>query len=249
MMKRILLLSAAVMGICSAVKAQSVTYSHDDAKMNQITVMEIGSGGLTPSMYYTVLHKSYQKSASSKNKLAFRTAAGLNLYAQVDDAETLDSALNKRAKIEALNVADRSGGALDLAWVAESGKLNNKMADFERNIRRVLEVGGTANEQEHWKEYYNVYQSAIKAAQNAYMPNAQRKKEYLRIYADVARKNETLILYIVRLSNARKTSELLTATGNIENYKAQIVRNALSRWRCGLEYQQTWTGRINNRMT
>ena len=230
-MKRILLLSAAVMGICSAVKAQSVTYSHDDAKMNQITVMEIGSGGLTPSMYYTVLHKSYQKSASSKNKLAFRTAAGLNLYAQVDDAETLDSALNKRAKIEALNVADRSGGALDLAWVAESGKLNNKMADFERNIRRVLEVGGTANEQEHWKEYYNVYQCAIKAAQDGYMPNVQRKKEYLRIYADVARKNETLILYIVRLSNARKTSELLTATGNIENHKAQIVRNALSRWR------------------
>lgn len=231
MMKKILLLSAVVMGICSAVKAQSVTYSHDDAKMNQITVMEIGSGGLTPPMYYTVLHKSYQKSASSKNKLAFRTTAGLNLYAQLDDAEALDSALNKRAKIEALNVADRSGGALDLAWVAESGKLNSKVADFERNIRRVLEAGGTANEQEHWKEYYNIYQCAIKAAQNAYMPNAQRKKEYLRIYADVARKNETLILYIVRLSNARKTSELLTATGKIENHKAQIVRNALSRWR------------------
>lgn len=230
-MKRILLLSAAIISICSAVKSQSITYDHDDAKMNQITVMEIGSGGLTPALYYNVLHKSYQKSASSKNKLIFRTTAGLSLYSQVDDAEALDSALNKRAKIEALNVADRSGGALDLAWVAESGKLNSKMADFERNIRRVLEVGGTANEQEHWKEYYNVYQCAIKAAQNAYMPNAQRKKEYLRIYADVARKNETLILYIVRLSNARKTSELLTATGNIENHKAQIVRNALSRWR------------------
>lgn len=230
-MKRILLLSAVVMGIFPIVKAQSVTYSHDDSKMNQITVMEIGSGGLTPSMYYTVLHKSYQKSASSKNKLAYRTAAGLNLYAQVDDAETLDSALNKRARIEALNVADRSGGTLDLAWVAESGKLNSKMADLERNIRRVLQVGGTANEQEHWKEYHNVYQCAIKAAQNAYMPNAQRKKEYLRIYADVARKNETLILYIVRLFNARKTSELLAATGNIESHKAQIVRNAFSRWR------------------
>lgn len=231
MMKRILFLSAAVMGICPLVMAQSVTYNHDDAKMNQITVMEIGSGGLTPSLYYNLLHKSYQKSASSKNKLAFRTTAGLNLYAQVDDAEALDSALNKRAEIEALNVADRSGGALDLAWVAESGKLDSKMADFERNIRRVLEVGGTTNEQTHWAAYYNVYQSAIKAAQNAYMPNAQRKKEYLRIYADVARKNETLILYIVRLSNARKTSELLAATGNIENHKAQIVRNALSRWR------------------
>ena len=230
-MKRILFLSAVVMSVCSLVKAQSVTYNHDDAKMNQITVMEVGSGGLTPSLYYTVLHKSYQKSASNKNKLAFRTTAGLNLYAQVDDAEALDSALHKRAEIETLNVADRSGGALDLAWVAESGKLTNKMADFERNIRRVLEVGGTANEQEYWAAYYNVYQCAIKAAQDAYMPNAQRKKEYLRIYADVARKNETLILYIVRLSNARKTSELLVASGNIVSHKAQIVRNALSRWR------------------
>lgn len=231
-MKRLLFLSAVVMGICTiTTKAQSVTYNHDDAKMNQITVMEIGSGGLTPSLYYTLLHKSYQKSASNKNKLVYRTAAGLNLYVQVDDAEALDSALNKRAEIEALNVADRSGGTLDLAWAAESDKLNSKLADFERNIRRVLEVGGTANEQEHWKEYYNVYQCSIKAAQNAYMPNAQRKKEYLRIYADVARKNETLILYIVRLSNARKTSRLLAATGNTENHKAQIVRNALSRWR------------------
>jgi len=231
MMKRILFLSAMVMGICSIGKAQSVTYNHDDAKMNQITVMEIGSGGLTPSLYYTLLHKSYQKSASTKNKLAYRATAGLNLYAQVDEAEALDSALNQRAKVEALNVADRSGGTLDLAWMAESGKLNSKLADFEQNIHRVLEVGGTANEQTHWKEYYNAYQCAIKAAQNAYMPNAQRKKEYLRIYADVARKNETLILYIVRLSNARKTSELLAATDNRENHKAQIVRNALSRWR------------------
>lgn len=230
-MKRILFLLVMIMGICSVVMAQSVTYNHDDAKMNQITVMEIGSGGLTPSLYYTLLHKSYQKSASSKNKLAYRTTAGLNLYAQVDEAEALDSALNQRAKIEALNVADRSGGTLDLAWMAESDKLNSKLADFERNIHRVLEVGGTANEQVHWKEYYNVYQCAIKAAQNAYMPNAQRKKEYLRIYADVARKNETLILYIVRLSNARKTSELLAATGNRESHKAQIMRNALSRWR------------------
>lgn len=230
MNKKTYLLVIAVSIVLTA-NSQNVTYNHDDTKMNQITVMEIGSGGLTPSLYYTLLHKSYQKSASSKNKLAYRTAAGLNLYAQVDDAEALDSALNQRAKVEALNVADRSGGTLDLAWVAESGKLTNKMADFERNIHRILEVGGTANEQTHWKDYYKVYQSAIKATQDAYMPNAQRKKEYLRIYADVARKNETLILYIVRLSNARKTSDILVASGNIVSHKAQIVRNALSRWR------------------
>ncbi|NDV84187.1 DUF5045 domain-containing protein [Bacteroides sp. 51] len=230
-MRKVIYILGFLSGITATINAQSITYNHDDAKMNQVTVMEIGSGSLTPSQYYTLLHRSYQKSAASKNKLAFRMAAGINLYNQVDDAEALDSAMQNRAKIEALNIADRSGGALDLAWMAESGKLNSKMEDFEQNIHRIQEVGGTTNEQEHWRAYYKVYQSAIKATQDAYMPNAQRKKEYLRIHADVAKKNETLLLYLVRLSKARKTSALLAATNNRENNKARIVRNAMSRWR------------------
>ena len=124
--------------------AQSVTYNHDDAKMNQITVAEIGSGSLTPSLYYQLLHNSYQKSAAAKNKLGFRTAAGINLYNQVDDAEALDSAMTQRARIEALNVADRSGVALDVAWLAEGDKINSALENFERNIRRIAEAGEAA---------------------------------------------------------------------------------------------------------
>lgn len=214
-----------------AVFAQSVTYNHDAPKMNQITIMEIGSGGLTPSLYYDALHRNYSNSAARKNKLSFRTLAGINLYNQLDEAEALDSALTERAEIEALNVADRSGGTLDLAWVAEGEKLTAKMEDFERNINRILQVGGTANEQSHWKEHYNMYRCAIKATQEAYMPNAQRKKEYLRIYADVARKNEDLIHYIVRLSNAEKTSELLNATYERPDCKTHIIRSAMNRWK------------------
>ena len=225
-------MAAAFVLSCSlGMMAQSVSYNHDAAKMNQITVMEIGSGGLTPSIYYDVLHRNYSKSAARKNKLSFRTLAGINLYNQVDEAEALDSALTKRAEIEALNVADRSGGALDLAWVAEGGKLTSKMEDFERNINLILQAGGTANEQSHWKEHYNMYQCAIKATQEAYMPNAQRKKEYLRIYADVAKKNEDLIHYIVRLSNAERTSELLNATYECPESKTHIIRSAMNRWR------------------
>ena len=56
------------------VRAQSyVTYNHDEAKMNQITVQEIGAGGLTPAFYYDVFHRSYQRSAGSKNKLTYRS--------------------------------------------------------------------------------------------------------------------------------------------------------------------------------
>lgn len=221
----------AVLFIPVNVRAQGVTYSHDDAKMNQITVAEIGSGSLTPDLYYQLLHNSYKKSASAKNKMSFRTLAGINLYNQIDDATALDSAMIKRAEIEALNIADRSGGALDVAWLAEGDKLNAKMAALERNIRRILEIGGTVSEQEYWMNYYRVYQSSIRAMQQAYMPNAQRKKQYLRIYADVARTNEILIFYLVRLSKSKTTRELLAAANAIDNHKAQVVAEAMNMWR------------------
>ena len=218
-------------GNASEVFAQSVTYNHDDAKMNQITVAEIGSGSLTPSLYYQLLHKSYQKSAAAKNKLGFRTTAGINLYNQVDDAEALDSAMTQRARIEALNVADRSGGALDVAWLAEGDKINSALDNFKKNIRRIAEAGGSGNEQEYWREYHNIYLCAVKSVQDAYMPNAERKKQYLRIHADIIRKNETLVRYLVRLANAAKVEDLLEATATIEDRRAQIAMAAMNRWR------------------
>ena len=53
-----------MMGIAVTGKAQSyVTYNHDSSKKNQITVMETGSGSLSPDLYYQLLHNSYKKSA------------------------------------------------------------------------------------------------------------------------------------------------------------------------------------------
>ena len=44
----------------ATVRAQSVTYNHDAPKRNQITVMETGTGALTPEFYYTLLHRKYK---------------------------------------------------------------------------------------------------------------------------------------------------------------------------------------------
>ena len=197
-MNRTLLLMAVAAVATSGVKAQSVTYNHDSPKQNQITVMETGTGALSPELYYTLLHNKYKKSAASKNKLSFRTLAGVNLYNQTDEAEAIDSALVKRAEIEALNVADRQ---IDLAWLAEGDKINAQMERFQRNIDRILLAGGTTDDKERWTEYYHVYQCAIDATKDAYMPNAQRKKEYLRIYEDVVRQNEILVVYLARRQN------------------------------------------------
>ena len=226
-MNRKLLLIAVAVFATTAAKAQYVTYNHDSSKQNQITVMETGTGALSPDLYYSVLHNKYKKSAAAKNKLSFRTLAGINLYNQVGEAEAIDSALVKRAEIEALNVADRQA---DIAWLAEGEKLNGQMERFRRNIDRIPLSGGTPADKERWTEYYHVYQCAIDATKNAYMPNAQRKKEYLRIYEDVRRQNETLVLFLAKRQNATATSALLNATDNRTLNKGGIVGNAMSRW-------------------
>ncbi len=210
-----------------AANAQYVTYNHDSPKMNQITVEETGAGALKPEPYYTLLHNKYKKTATVKNKLTFRTAADVASYQQVDEAEAIYSALTSRAKIEALNVADRQ---VDLAWLAEKDKVESQMRQFQKNIDRITMTGGSPKENERWNDYYRVYQCAIKATRDAYMPNAQRKKEYLQIYADVSRQNDVLVKYLVQLSNRNATKNLLSATDNHSIDKRSIISNAMSRW-------------------
>ena len=226
------ILSAVMIAMASVtfqVNAQSyVTYNHDDAKMNQITVQETGAGGLTPAFYYDVFHNSYQKSAAAKNKLSFRSLAGVAAWQQIEDADSIEASLKKRAEIEALNVADRQ---IDIAWLAEGPKLTNKLDDFQSNINRIIGAGGTFNDKERWNNYYNIFQCAIKATQDAYMPNAQRKKEYLAIYADICKENETLIKYLVQLNSKAKTAELLSASSTRQNHNGAIATAAHNRWR------------------
>ena len=209
--------------------AQSyVTYNHDDAKMNQITVQEIGAGGLTPAFYYDVFHNSYQKSAAAKNKLGFRTLAGVAAWQQIEDADSVETSMKKRAEIETLNIADRQ---IDIAWLAEGNKIESKLNDFQNNINRIVSAGGSFNDKERWTEYYNIFQTSIKETKDAYMPNTQRKKEYLAIYADICKQNETLIAYIVQINNRKKTEELLSATNNRTSHKAEFATAAYNRWR------------------
>lgn len=226
-MKRKLLLMTVAIIATTAAQAQYVTYNHDSPKQNQITVMETGAGALTPELYYTLLHNNYKKSAAGKNKLSFRTLAGINLYNQVDEAEVIDSALVKRAEIEALNVADRQ---IDLAWLAEGDKINAQMERLQRNIDRILLAEGSPDDKERWTEYYQVYQCAINETKNAYMPNAQRKKEYLRIYEDVVQQNEILVGYLARRQNATITGNLLNATYDRTLDKGSVLREAMNRW-------------------
>lgn len=57
-----------MLGVAISGNAQSgVTYNHDSSKKNQITVMEIGSGSLSPELYYQYC------TAVTRNRLPART--------------------------------------------------------------------------------------------------------------------------------------------------------------------------------
>lgn len=217
--------------------AQKPSYNHDAAKMNQITVMETGAGALTPIVYYRLLHNNYQKSAAIKNKLEFRTASGIGAYQQVEYADSLAAYLEARAKIEALNMADRQ---IDLAWKTEGSKINDKMDAFHNNINRIVPAGGTPKDRQRWDTYYKMFQTAIKATREAYMPNAQRKREYLSIYADLTKQNEILIRQLVQFHNKSRTEQLLANRNNYETAnKKAVVATANGKWReAGLSTRQ-----------
>ena len=219
----------------AAVVAQQYTYNHDPMKQNQITVMESGTGSLTPEWYYCSLHENYAKNAAVKNKTMYRLGAGNALSLQVNPAESIDSVLVKRAEIEALNMADRAGGIADLAWAAEGPKVTAKMTAFMNNINRIVFSGGSIGERDYWMQYYNVFHSAIRNTQDAYMPNAQRKREYLRIYADVTEKNSLLVKYLIRVRNRQHITEILNAQADTcKADRPSVTQLALVRWKAAV---------------
>ena len=226
-MKRILTILIMLLPLLE-VRAQYVTYNHDETKMNQVTVMETGAGELTPRAFYSIVHGKYYKNAAETNKLRYRSEAAAHGAVQVDISETIDTSLTKRAEIEALNMADPQ---VDLAWQAEGPKIQSRLETFSRNIARLTEVGGNANDISLWRERYNLFQTAINAVRNAYMPNAERKKEYLAIYRDITEKNNTLISYIVSVDSRERTKDHLDATLTRTNRNGEIAGEARGRWK------------------
>lgn len=215
---------------CLSAQAQtnSITYNHDETKENQITIQELGAGSLTPEFYYKALHRNYMESARSKNKLKYRTQASTSAYQQVDFADSIEASMKARAEIEAKNMADRQ---VDATWLTEGSKITTKLSDFEKNINRIIRAGGRFSDKERWTEYYHIFQFSIKSVQDAYMPNAERKKQYLAIYADINRKNEQLIGYLVQLNRQHETAALLSASYTKPNRTAAIATAAHNRWR------------------
>lgn len=208
--------------------AQQITYSHDEVKLNQITVQETGIGSLTPPAFYETAHRKYASSANVENKTAFRTMAGTYSKKQIEQAEKFDSAMIKRAEIEGLNMVDRQ---VDIAWTAEQKKIERKLADFQRNINRIMLVGGNREQINLWQLEYNKLSTAIKCIRESYIPNSQRKKQYITIYRDICSANDKLLKLLEYQNNNKMIHKLLSAKYLKPDNRSSSALAAIARWR------------------
>lgn len=210
------------------VDAQSITYNHDDSKQAQIEVMELGAGNLTPEIYYKVTHNSYLDGAKDANsvKNMLRISANVASFPQVEYADTIQADLENRAKIEAMNVADRE---IDIAWVTEGHKIEGKLSTFKNNIN-FLNGKTSEKEIEAWNELSGMYDYAIKTTRKAYMPNSEREKQYLTIYEEIQASNDNLLLRIRYLTTKNQADKLVTALAKFQHRVGENATAGYNRW-------------------
>lgn len=227
-MKKVFLVQLLLAWVCIENHAQTVTYNHDESVMNQVTIQETGSGSFTPDTYYDVFHKDYRNYAARDNKLTFRTLVVAAEKRQEPYAEEIDSALTKRAKVEALNLADRQ---VDAVWLVEKDKVMDALDTFKSNIEKITLYGGTYTSYENWVEIYNMLVCGLNYIRNSYLPNSERQEQYLEIYNDAKSRNKKL----ARLLALWKERKSIYWSGRELKRKDDLIKNsgsnALTRWK------------------
>lgn len=230
-----MVLMAVILMTAMMVQAQSVTYNHDDAVMNQFTIGEIGAGSFTPDLYYDAFHKSYRNGAMMTNKQFYRSQLKLALTPEESYAENLDSALNERKRVEMKNIADRTPGITDVAWQVEKGKIENKLDIFKKNIERLTTEGAPAKEYIIWMERYNCINCGLQAVRDAYMPQGKRKEQYIEIYKDILLKNTEVCEYISYLRYQKMIKRDSTKIRSLPKTKVGLIaRTAHGRWKVAM---------------
>lgn len=224
--------------------AQYMTYNHDPLVMNQFMKAEIGSGTLgagyfwAEQVYYGLTHKEYRNMANdpANNKLASRTLTYAEVLKQENYALQIKDSLEKRAEIEALNVADRQ---VDVEHLVEKDKLDRQQAIFKKSIQDIVYYGGTSTDKTAWTTIYNMVQESIDAAHNAYMPNSQRKAVYLLLYKDLCTYNSALNECKAKWWAARTVR-------NNEGYSQKFTKNRSLISDCYGRWKLAWSGKKGN---
>ena len=210
-------------------QAQTITYNHDASKQGQIQVMELGAGSLTPDIYYRTVHNNYRDNAKSATsvKNTLRISTNTASLPQTEYADSIQSDLESRAKTEEKNIADRE---IDLAWLTEGSKIEDRLLSLKSNISSL--TGKTSNDEiTAWNELTQIYDFAIKATKEAYMPNSERQKQYLAIYDEITNSNDNLLIRLRYLTTKKQTDRLTAALSRFQHRVKENATAGYNRWR------------------
>lgn len=234
--KNVFLIIVSFYPLC--INAQSnVTMIHNKSIMQQFLFMETGAGALEPRAYYNFFHKSYANNPIYiGGKLGYRTTYFALLAKERAAAKNTDSILKSRAKEEAKNLLNRKPGATDLAWTMEKGKIEGIQNIFQRNINKIMLLGGSRDSYLYWKHTYNMLQASLNETRDCYMDLGSRKTEYLAIYKDLVKKNQDLVKTLRQLAGIQSAKSLLGQRGTLKMHSSlkTIVYDAFDRWRNSL---------------
>ena len=204
-----------MLGTAININAQSITYNYDASKKEQITVMELGAGSLTPEYYYRITHNNYWKNAKDRRSVKndLRVAANTASLPQVEYADSIEADLESRAKVEAANIIDRE---IDMAWITEGSKLEKRLMIFKNNINA---LNGKTNNEEitTWQDLGKTYDFAIKTIRKAYMPNSERQKQYLAIMDEIIQSNDNLLLRVKFLMTKNQADKLVNTLARFQH--------------------------------
>lgn len=211
------------------------TYHHDATVMNQFTTQETGVGALTPDLYYKAFHNKYYNSARSMNKNLSRLATSAAAFSQVEMADSIRSYLESRAKVEALNMADRK---YDIAYLTEESKLDKSLKTFRDNLGVLNRFNVSSDEKDSWSDLLSSYEYAIWITHHSYMPNSKRQRQYVAL-RNLMRENNQLL--VKRISYLKAKAKLSLFSDVLLHNKASIQSAADSSYD---RWKGSWKGSV-----
>lgn len=214
--------------------AQNTTFNHDESYMQQFLVTETGAGSLTPSFYYNLFHRTYQATALMTSKQSYRTSTFRSFYKESPYADSIDSSMIKRAKIEALNIADRMPSVSDLAWALEGGKIEEKFTELCTRISQIVPSGGSLADKEYFEQRYNCLVTALASIRDAYMPLSERKRQYLEIYNDSKSLLQDAVGFVTYLQAQKRLAERKLTSPPKRAQLSTVASGARGRWKISL---------------
>ena len=76
-----------------------------------------------------------------------------------------------------------------------------------------------------------MYDFAIKATKQAYMPNSERQKQYLAIYDEIVKSNDYLLLRVRYLTKKNQADHLVQAVSRFQHRVGENATAGYNRWR------------------